>query len=113
MIDLAADRNIFVADFGETLRFRANSDATPSSITANVNRNPVEDDRATPIAGSRMPRLHIMIPNGGDSGVAAEDIVAETSEIEVAAVLGATPRWRVIDRIIRHNAGAVLVEVTS
>lgn len=110
-LDIAADRDIFFNDFAESLRFRADSAATPQAITANVNRQPVTNDNAAPMPGARRPLMHIMVPNGGDNGVAAASVVEDRSEIEVAYPKGGTARWRRVVRILRHNDATMLLEV--
>lgn len=112
-LDLAADQSVFFADFGETVRFRANADATPRSITANVNRQAVSDDQDAPFAGHRPPVIHVMARNSATTGIDPTEIVDDQSEVEVAYPVGGTSRWRRIIRTVRANTGCVLVEVQS
>lgn len=112
-IDLTADAGIFFTDFAQTVEFRGNADTEARSISANVNRQQVEDDRELPYAGSRIPTIHIMARNDSTYGVLASEVEPEVSEIKVAFPEGATARWRQILRVLRSNAGCVLLEVKS
>lgn len=117
MLDLAADSAVFMQDFAETVRFRAApGGASPRSVRANVNRQPIDEANSpgdSPTAGRRSPKLHVMLRNHASLGVLPTEIVADTSEIEVAYPLGAAVRWRRVLRIVKHNAGCLIVEVQS
>lgn len=113
MLDLAADSAVFVSDFGESLRFRASVTSTARTITANVNREPVQDDTAGPYSGSRKPTMHIMCRNNSTLGVTPDEVVGDESEVEVSFRAGGTARWRKVLRVLRQNTGCVLLEVQS
>lgn len=111
-IDLAADAAIFGQDFGETIRFRANSDAEIRTITdANVYRDAIEDDSDAPFAGKRSPTLQIGVKPNAVTGIAASDVVDDVSLIKVAFPEGATPRWRPVLRVLSSDPGYVMLEV--
>ncbi len=117
-LDLAADSQTFVDDFGETLKYRATPNtAAREGLTGNVNREPVEadggDDRATPYPGKRSPMLHVLIRNSATVGVTPAEVEQNirSAEIEVAFPKGADARWRRIQRVLRHNDGVVLLEI--
>lgn len=112
-LDLAADSATFVADFGLTVRFRADGNASPRSIKANVIRGGVEDDGEAPFAGRRAPRVRLVVRNHATLGVLASEVQEDLSEFEVAYPEGADARWRRVVRIAKHNEGVLLIEVES
>lgn len=119
-LDLAADSETFVVDFGQTVKYRATPNATArEDLRAVVNLEPVDDtggdDKAMPFAGKRAPVLHVLMRNSLTAGVTPSEIEQNlrSAEIEVAYPLGDTARWRRIQRILRHNAGIVLLEVSQ
>lgn len=112
-LDLQADSAIFVADFGETIRIRTDSTARARTVTAVVNRNPVADSVEAPFAGRRPPLMHVLLRNSSTHGAQPSEINEDTFEIEADYPQGADPRWRSGIKILRHNAGTVLLEVAS
>lgn len=112
MIDLAADSAVFVGDFGESVKVEVSGGA-PRVVTAVVNRTPFEDTPDAPYAGHRRQPLHLLFRNSQTYGLTPAEAKLESTKVRVAAVLGdkASVRLRPITRLIRHNAGTVLVEV--
>jgi len=112
-LDLAADSGIFVGDFGESVGFRLSSLIDTRTVTAVVNRMPISDDGDTPFSGRQSPVLHVLFRNHATLGVLPSEVVADASQIETSFPMGATARWRNVLRIVRHNAGTVLLEVQA
>lgn len=112
-LDVSADSAVFVNDFSETVRFRTNRDAEARSVSMVVNRQPIEEDDAQPHHGHRAPVLHCTAQNDGTKGVTPDEVENNVSEVEIAFPLGATARWRRINRVLRQNKGAVLLEVMA
>ncbi len=112
-LDLSIDGAMLVSDFGESLRFRINSEGTAREISANVNRNPLEEDSDGPYPGHRRAVIHVMVRNDSDAGVTPDEVVNDSSQIEIDYPLGASVRWMFINRILKQNAGCVLLEVQT
>ena len=123
ILDLSADSALFVADFGEVIDFRtAPSATTRAGILADVNREPVDteggDDKASPFAGRRSPVINVLVRNHATLGIVPTEVAIDTSELKIAYPLGAATeaaglRYRRIVRIVRHNAGLLLLEVQT
>ena len=111
-IDLAADSAVFMTDFAETVEFRVNSGASARSISANVNRQPIEESDGSPFGGRPAPTMHVMVRNNDTEGVTPDEVVDDTSEIKVAFKIGEDARWRPVHRVLRQNTGCVLLEVS-
>lgn len=121
-IDLAADAAL-MTDFDEAVDFRVSPNATArEDLGAKVNRTELDaqgrEDSAGPFNARRQAVMHVMLRNHATAGVLPTEIVPRSSEVKVAYPQGAATeatglRWRRILRILKHNAGFVLVEVQA
>lgn len=112
-LDLTIDAPVLIADFGESIGFRLNSDDDTRDITGTINRMPIEGDGDSPFDGHQSPRLHVLVKNHATEGVTPDEVVNDESEINVGFPIGTTARWRKIVRVVNANAGAVLLEVNA
>ena len=113
MVDLAADSAIFFNDFAESVRFRPDSARLDRTVDAVLNRQPNEPDNVDPHEGHRSPVIHAMLRNDATNGVEPDEVEPNISELEIEMPLGGDKRWRKINRVLRQNAGCVLLEVIN
>lgn len=115
-LNLAADQSIFFADFAELGKVTPVGRWT-RSVSMLIYRQRPESQADN---GARIRSMHISLKNSSTEGLTADESLQEIDG-DVATVTfpesvgDAEPDWvtKPINRIVKQNAGMILVEVTT
>lgn len=102
--DFAADAfPDLLSEFGEEVQFRTSAtDASPRTIDAIVNRDPVVPLTAMP---NELPSYSITVDvyNDATLGVSSATIDRGVNQIYVADAVGKTAKWKVVTQIVNDD----------
>ena len=111
-LDLAADQDVLFSDFGEPAIIRP-AGLPARGVDVVVNRDAVDEQ---PDGGARMARRHLMIKNSSSKGLTPAEATkqhgGDVPDITFFENQGDDEAiTKPINRVLRQNAGVILVEV--
>lgn len=108
MDDIAADAATFVNEFSESVVYRPFG-GTARTISALVNRFPPNQLPGVPEAS--LPSVVLTVRNNATTGISSTELDTGGDRLDVAIRYGETASTREIARLLKSDAGLVVIEV--